>query len=794
MHRARKLALVLILPVMGAAILLVARAAPELGRSQWSDPLTDLAGLEVVDGVVAGPSGLELATEAVTLTDGIAELATGAMDGVTVEPPVEALRLAQAGFGPAHVLNSSTAGGQWPSLGIAPSGLLHVAWHSTLASPVDVFTSRSADAGDSWTAPLKMPRGTGSARYSPTLAVGPTGRVHVAWHELGQAQSGIYYAVSSNQGQNWVTSTVKAGANQSYPRIAVDTNETAHLAWVWDAGDNQSAPGIYYAASRNWGVRTRISHTDNPGAMDRPGIAARGTRLYAAWPDSRSGQFTVYVGRSLDAGLTWATEAAPSPWQGDPARPHAQDQLSLIIASDGSVVVAWRDSRNLTTTGYDIFVSRSADGGTSWSVPVSVTRDTARLDQNDPQLVEFRPGGLYAVWRQPYAGKQDLFYAFSLDYGQSWSASFRVESGAGGYEHGAPSAVADALGRVHVIWEDRRTTAPVPLIEIYTARSSSYRSSGVLTSTVKDAGALSLGTLTFSATVPTSTTLEFRVRGGDSPVPDATWSPWSEPMAISGSTISIPAARYLQYRAELATSAGFVTPLVSEVSLTMVRHVHSGTARSVAISPAGVGSWGSLVYTSVTPPGTRLSVDVLAADGSILIGGAAPGTSLAGVSATAHGAIRLQARLETENGAVSPRLEGWAVTWTDQPTATPTATHTPTATPSVTPTPTAAPSTASTPSPTLSPTPSATPGATAASTDTAVPSDTATGTPTLSETAPPTGTATASQTPTLTYATTPTRTATPRAAASETATPTAAASTVPTPEERRRFLPVVARG
>lgn len=317
----------LVVPFLTAAVLALAvRASPEISDGTWSDRFADLTGLDQVSGVATSTNGLELGTESAILSLSVDDLASGTLEGVAAGPPLAAIRLDVAGFSVAHVLNSSTAGGQGSSLGITGEDVLHVAWYATNLVPANVLTSRSADLGATWTAPVKMPGGAAAARYAPSLSVGPTGRLHVAWYEIGSTQNGVYYAWSADQGQNWATATVNAGANQTFPRIVADSAQTAHVVWIWDEGDNNpTAPGIYYAASRNWGVRTKISHATTPGVMDRPALVVRGTKLYAAWADTRTGQFAVYVAHSLDGGLTWSAEVPPSTWASDPSLQPAQD-------------------------------------------------------------------------------------------------------------------------------------------------------------------------------------------------------------------------------------------------------------------------------------------------------------------------------------------------------------------------------------------------------------------------------------------------------------------------------------
>jgi sugar lactone lactonase YvrE len=92
--------------------------------------------------------------------------------------------------------------------------------------------------------------------------------------------------------------------------------------------------------------------------------------------------------------------------------------------------------------------------------------------------------------------------------------------------------------------------------------------SGFFEAPVHDAGAPSRwGSVSWRADVPAGCTLSFRTRSGNSAKPDRTWSEWSEAMADpTGSRITSPNARYIQWKAELAGN-GTTTPLLNSVTL-----------------------------------------------------------------------------------------------------------------------------------------------------------------------------------------------------------------------------------
>lgn len=77
---------------------------------------------------------------------------------------------------------------------------------------------------------------------------------------------------------------------------------------------------------------------------------------------------------------------------------------------------------------------------------------------------------------------------------------------------------------------------------------------GRYTSDVRDASTVATwGTVRWHAMTPADTTVRLFTRSGNTDRPDDTWSPWSDPYHdASGSAISSPKARYVQWRAELS--------------------------------------------------------------------------------------------------------------------------------------------------------------------------------------------------------------------------------------------------
>jgi hypothetical protein len=124
--------------------------------------------------------------------------------------------------------------------------------------------------------------------------------------------------------------------------------------------------------------------------------------------------------------------------------------------------------------------------------------------------------------------------------------------------------------------------------------ASPYADAGTFASRVFDAGMrASWGAMSWTCEIPSGVTMSART--GDTPAPDAGWSPFA-PVGPSGAAVAAT-ARYLQYRADLATGDSHVTPALRDVQILYTSAPQSAVAAAVA-----PGTCTSTVSGCVTVP------------------------------------------------------------------------------------------------------------------------------------------------------------------------------------------------
>jgi hypothetical protein len=97
-------------------------------------------------------------------------------------------------------------------------------------------------------------------------------------------------------------------------------------------------------------------------------------------------------------------------------------------------------------------------------------------------------------------------------------------------------------------------------------RMTPYAASGTFLSRLFDAGSsVTWGTATWTSNLPNGTSLNISVRRGNTPTPDQTWTAFAN-LSGSGATIG-GSSRYLQYRAQLATTVPSQTPVMRDLTV-----------------------------------------------------------------------------------------------------------------------------------------------------------------------------------------------------------------------------------
>ncbi len=128
--------------------------------------------------------------------------------------------------------------------------------------------------------------------------------------------------------------------------------------------------------------------------------------------------------------------------------------VGVTLDSDGHLWLARAENRRL-------LVSRSDDGGKSFSIPVIVTpelEDISADGENRPKIAVARDGTILLSWTQmlPQKYSGNIRFARSTDSGQTFSAPVTLNDDGRITSHRFDALTIDGAGRVVVAWLDAR--------------------------------------------------------------------------------------------------------------------------------------------------------------------------------------------------------------------------------------------------------------------------------------------------------------------------------------------------
>lgn len=354
--------------------------------------------------------------------------------------------------GPTRTL--AETGASNPTVAIdSAAGAIYVAWVGTNAGASNVFFTRSADGGMSYSEVARVNHLPGNAtphEQAPAqVAVGPDGTVYVVWQRARPADwlpfggADLYLARSNDGGRTWEPAiTVNsdadgAPARHSFHDIAVGPNGTVYVSWI-DARERDT-------------FRRRLALSEERSAGDRRAGPASGGDPRAAGEEAEEPGTDIRVARSLDGGRSFQPGVVIDTMTCPCCR------SSIAVGDSGTVYVAWR--KVYPGSIRDIVVARSTDRARSFSAPVRVHRDGWEFPgcpHAGPSVAVDTAGRVHVGWYTGREGNPGLYYTVSRDNGGSFGDVVPLLAA----DWVPPSQVKIDAGRggIWIAWDDRRVT------------------------------------------------------------------------------------------------------------------------------------------------------------------------------------------------------------------------------------------------------------------------------------------------------------------------------------------------
>jgi len=285
----------------------------------------------------------------------------------------------------------------------------------------------------------------------PTISVDTAG--HFYFFHLSNPPDGnwidrIVSQKTTDNGQTWSDGTY-TGLNgtkaQDKQWCAIDrTNNNIYLTWTQfdqygSANPNDSSIILFSKSVDNgdsWSDPVRINKvsgdcldSDNTVEGAVPAVGPNG-EIYVAW----AGPQGIVFNRSSDQGGTWLdheipVDPMPGGWDYDINGLQRCNGLPITTCdlsggpNHGTIYINWSDQRN-GIANTDVFLSKSTNGGNTWSTPVKVNDDESNRQQFLTWMaIDQTTGFIYFVFydRRNYADDStDVYLAVSMDGGNTF--------------------------------------------------------------------------------------------------------------------------------------------------------------------------------------------------------------------------------------------------------------------------------------------------------------------------------------------------------------------------------------
>jgi PKD repeat protein len=197
-------------------------------------------------------------------------------------------------------------------------------------------------------------------------------------------------------------------------------------------------------------------------------------RSHVVWQDHRGGKWAIMYARSDDGGRSFGpsiriNQMAPSI---DYMAP------SIDVDPEGNPYIVWHDPRNSGTTGLDIYLARSFDGGDTFGPNVRIDTGTSSRPETAADIAVGSNGKVFVVYVAGSSSSPDIFLSTSNDGGRTFGPSTLVNDDSGNNWQNDPVVVADSTNVAHMAWTDMRNGDR----DIYYATQNAQ---GIMTSNVK---------------------------------------------------------------------------------------------------------------------------------------------------------------------------------------------------------------------------------------------------------------------------------------------------------------------
>lgn len=268
-----------------------------------------------------------------------------------------------------------------------------------------VLFASSNDGGITWGTPIEVPSSVG-LYTNPGMTV-KNHTVTVVWSADVSPAINILASTSTDDGATWGVAKVIGFSSPNYTQPKVeDDGDTITATWFQTNGsDNLIQVASSTDNGATWSAPTTFTE---PGSSTSPTLTSGGAVTTVVWSRNIGALSWIEAASSSDQGATWSAPSAISST--------TQWEYSPVGATDGSTISEIWSSNDGTIN--QILISRSSDGGSTWSSPTAISN---ALTNSFNAVIASHGSTLAAIWTYNGGSIQGIQAAYSLDSGATWS-------------------------------------------------------------------------------------------------------------------------------------------------------------------------------------------------------------------------------------------------------------------------------------------------------------------------------------------------------------------------------------
>lgn len=259
-------------------------------------------------------------------------------------------------------LTPGAGGGFSPRLGLGADGNVNLVYGDTTDGVRRVRFMRSTDQGATFSEPLTI-SGASNGAFEPEIAMTSGDAINVAWEDTVSGTSAILFARSTDGGATFSSPLqVSRGEGSAIEaHIAADGEGRLSVVWAQEVGEDKH---LFYSHSTDDGqtFSEPLQLTTAAGtSVSKPLALAYQNVVYVAYQNEAPRRMQVYLRKSEDSGVTFADAVQVSNADNNCGRAHSP---SMAVDSTGMLHMVWIDASHVAGCADEglLFYSRSPNG------------------------------------------------------------------------------------------------------------------------------------------------------------------------------------------------------------------------------------------------------------------------------------------------------------------------------------------------------------------------------------------------------------------------------------------------